>query len=636
MNILFFLLLFPAAVSLLFAILPPNSIRNTLVRLSCILIAAGSIYAAIVFNGPGTFFFKADFPHLDKLFFAGEMVLSLFLLYKCIGIKMKEFYIPVLILIQAGIMAYCELSGAVPEVDHPFYIDNFSIIMALIIGIIGSLICWYAVSYMKDYHHHHPEMKNRQKSFFFILFFFLSAMFGVVFSNNLVWLYFFWEVTTLSSFILIGYPKTEEATRNAYRALGLNLVGGLGFALGILYLVKFCPQHTVALARVIELGPAVMLIPVVLISFAGIAKAAQMPFSSWLLGAMVAPTPVSALLHSSTMVKAGIFIIIKFAPVLQGTWAGYCIALVGGVTFLMTSIIAVTQSNAKRVLAYSTIANLGLIVACAGIGTYETLWAALMLTIFHAVSKGLLFLGVGSIEHKIGSRDIEDMDGLILNRPGLAMVMLIGMLGMFLAPFGMLISKWACLEAFVNSNVAGMPTGVLIAVLIAFGSAPTLFFWTKWMGKIVSVPVAAKKGEGAVSKDEWTALSVLALLTVATAGLFPLISSLSIEPYIIGIYHNTVTLTQGNIIIMAIMLSLIVLLPLAFLSYPKKPLLVQRYLAGANAGNTNTYLGALGRTQEATMRNYYLSSLFKESSLTKTSVIVTIAILASLIAAVIL
>jgi ech hydrogenase subunit A len=634
MNILLFLLVFPAAVSLLFAILPPNSFRNTIVRVSCLLIAAGSIYAAIVFSGQGTFFFKADFPHLDKLFFAGEMVLSLFLLYKCIGIKVKEFYIPLLIVVQAGIMAYCELSGAVPEVDLPFYIDNFSIIMALIIGIIGSLICWYAVSYMKDYHHHHPEMKNRQRSFFFILFFFLSAMFGVVFSNNLVWLYFFWEITTLSSFILIGYPKTEEATRNAYKALGFNLIGGLGFACGILYLVKFCPEHTVALARVIELGPAVMLIPVALISFAGIAKSAQMPFSSWLLGAMVAPTPVSALLHSSTMVKAGIFIIIKFAPVFQGTWAGYCIALVGGITFLMTSIIAVTQSNAKRVLAYSTIANLGLIVACAGIGTYETVWAALMLTIFHAVSKGLLFLGVGSIEHKIGSRDIEDMEGLIVNRPGLAMVMLIGILGMFLAPFGMLISKWACLEAFVSSTVSGIPTGVLLAVLLAFGSAPTLFFWTKWMGKIVSVPATPKKGEGKVSADEWTALGVLALLTVATAGLFPLISMMSVEPYIIGIYHHTVSLTQGNIIIMSIMLSLLVLLPLAFIAYPRKPLLVQRYLAGMNMGMTNTYLGALGRTQEATMRNYYLTTLFKESALTKTSIFITIAVIAAMFAVV--
>jgi ech hydrogenase subunit A len=634
MNIILFLLLFPAAVSLLFAILPPNSIRNTIVRLSCLLIAAGSIYAAIAFSGQGTFFFKAEFPHLDKLFFAADMILSVFLLYKCIGIKVKEFYIPVLILIQAGIMAYCELSGKVPEVAYPFYIDNFSIIMALIIGIIGSLICWYAVSYMKDYHHHHPEMKNRQRSFFFILFFFLSAMFGVVFSNNLMWLYFFWEVTTLSSFILIGYPKTEEAKRNAYRALGLNLTGGLGFTLGLLYLVKFCPEHTFALARVIEMGPAVMLIPVVLISFAGIAKSAQMPFSSWLLGAMVAPTPVSALLHSSTMVKAGIFIIIKFAPVFQGTWAGYCIAMVGGITFLMTSIIAVTQSNAKRVLAYSTIANLGLIVACAGIGTYETVWAALMLTVFHAVSKGLLFLGVGSIEHKIGSRDIEDMDGLIVNRPGLAMIMLIGILGMFLAPFGMLISKWACLEAFVNSNVSGIPTGVLLAVLLAFGSAPTLFFWTKWMGKIVAIPAVNAKGNGKVSTDEWIALGALSVLTVATAGLFPLLSTVSVEPYIISIYHHTVTLTQGNIIIMAIMLSLLVLLPLAFLAYPKKPVLVQRYLAGANTGTTNTYLGALGRNQESSMRNYYLTTLFKESALTKTSVCATLAVLAAMFAVV--
>ncbi len=622
MNILLFLLLFPAAVSLLFAVLPPNGFRNALVRISCLLIAAGSVFAAVAFNGQGYQSFKADFPHIDMLFFAGEMVLSLFLLFKCIGIKSREWYIPVLIVLQAGIMAYCELTGAVPAVENALYIDNFSIIMALIIGIIGSLICLYAISYMKDYHHHHPEIKNRQRSFFFILFFFLSAMFGVVFSNNLVWLYFFWEITTLSSFILIGYPKTEEAVRNAYRALGLNLLGGLGFAGGILYLVKFCPEHTVDLSRVIALGPGIVLIPVVLISFAGVAKSAQMPFSSWLLGAMVAPTPVSALLHSSTMVKAGIFIIIKFAPVLQGTWAGYFLALIGGVTFLMTSIIAVTQSNAKRVLAYSTIANLGLIVACAGIGTYETLWAAVFLTIFHAVSKGLLFLGVGSIEHKIGSRDIEDMDGLIVSRPGLAMVMLVGILGMFLAPFGMLISKWACLESFVN--VKGTP---IIAILLAYGSAPTLFFWAKWMGKIVSVPGDIRKGEGRVAKDEWTALGLLAIGTVAIAALFPVVSRIIVEPYISSLYHATVTLTQGNIVIMAILLGLMILLPLSFLVYPKKSNYVQRYLGGANAGENGSFLGAMGVVQQSTMRNYYLAGFFSEKKLTIASILITIALI---------
>jgi ech hydrogenase subunit A len=634
MNILLFLLLFPAAMSLVFAILPANTFRNALVRISCLLIAAGSVYAAFVFNGQGYQSFKVEFPHIDMIFFGGEMLLSLFLLYKCIGIKKHEWYIPALIIVQAGIMAYCEMSGAVPEVDNALYIDNLSIIMALIIGIIGSVICYYAISYMRDYHHHNPQMKDRQRSFFFILFFFLSAMFGVVFSNNLVWLYLFWEITTLSSFILIGYPKTEEATRNAYRALGLNLLGGLGFAGGILYLVKFCPEHTVDLARVIASGPGLMLIPVVLISFAGVAKSAQMPFSSWLLGAMVAPTPVSALLHSSTMVKAGIFIIIKFAPVLSGTWAGYFLALIGAVTFLMTSIIAVTQSNAKRVLAYSTIANLGLIVACAGIGTYETLWAAVLLTIFHAVSKGLLFLGVGSIEHKIGSRDIEDMDGLIVNRPGLAVVMLIGILGMFLAPFGMLISKWMCLEAFVSSSIFGLPTGVLIAMILAFGSAPTLFFWAKWMGKIVSVPAGLAKGEGRVPGDEWTALVVLAVATVATAALFPVISWVSVEPYIVSLYHQTVSLSQGNTIIMSILLALMILLPLSFLAYPKKTKLVPRYLGGANVGDKGEFLGAMGVVQQATMRNYYLAGFFSEKKLTIASVLVTICLIVTMFAVV--
>ena len=492
-----FFLLFPAAVAILISILPFSGLRSAIVRISGIIIAAASVYLAYCYFGHGTQFFQAEFPGLEKMFFAGEMVLTLFLLYKCIGIKRKEIYIPILLVLQAGIMIFLELGKGLPKVENPLYIDNFSIIMGLIIGVIGSLICIYAISYMKEYHRHHPEMKDRQRSFFFILFLFLSAMFGVVFANNLVWLFFFWEVTTLSSFILIGYPKTEEATRNAYLALGLNLLGGLGFSLAILYLVKFSPEKTIDLSRIISLGSTVMLVPVMLISFAGLTKSAQMPFSKWLLGAMVAPTPVSALLHSSTMVKAGIFIIIKFAPVLHGTWAGLFLALIGGVTFLMTSIIAVTQSNAKRVLAYSTIANLGLIVACAGIGTNQTLWAAILLTIFHAVSKGLLFLGVGSIEHKIGSRDIEDMDGLIVARPGLAIVMLIGILGMFLAPFGMLISKWACLEAFINSSP-------IVAVLLAFGSAPTLFFWTKWMGKIVSVSTGQTKGQGSVSGDEWS------------------------------------------------------------------------------------------------------------------------------------
>ena len=261
----------------------------------------------------------------------------------------------------------------------------------------------------------------------------------------------------------------------------LNLLGGIGFALALLWLGM--TGGSLELDKLIAGGAAIALVPATLIGFAGLTKAAQLPFSSWLLGAMVAPTPVSALLHSSTMVKAGVYAIVRFAPVFANTLPGLCLGLVGGVTFLAASAMAVTQSNAKRVLAYSTVANLGLVVACGGIGTYEAVWAAILLIIFHAVAKSLLFLGVGTVEHQVHSRDIEDMAGLMTNLPRVGLMMLIGMAGMYLAPLGMLISKWATLRAFIDA-----PGGVIFLILVAFGSAVTVFFWAKWMGLLIARP----------------------------------------------------------------------------------------------------------------------------------------------------
>jgi ech hydrogenase subunit A len=629
MKILLFLLLFPLVPALLVSITGNQKLRGWIVRLSAFAIALGSVYCAWLFMGKDISFFKVEYQFLEKGVFAAEMLVALFLLYKCKNIKAGEWWIPALIIAQTAITVYCEFVLKIPHVLHALYIDNFSVIMALIIGIIGSLICIYSVQYMKEYHHHHAEMKDRQRSFFFIMFLFLSAMFGVVFANNLVWLFLCWEVTTLCSFLMIGYPKTEEATRNAFRALGLNLLGGLAFVIALFYLMKvgIGGEKTVELDKLLSGAKILALIPAVLISFAGITKSAQMPFSSWLLGAMVAPTPVSALLHSSTMVKAGVFIIVKFAPVLQGTFAGHMVALVGGVTFLMTSLLAVTQSNAKRVLAYSTIANLGLVVACAGIGTYETVWAAILLIIFHAVSKGLLFLGVGTIEHKTGSRDIEDMGGLIISRPALALVMVIGILGMFLAPFGMLISKWATLQAFINVNPP------VLAILLAFGSAPTLFFWTKWMGKIISVPQNTAKAADRVSGDEWSALGTLALLTIAACGLFPFIGVKAIEPYTLSAFGQSVSLTEGNLVIMAIMLALMALMPIAFMFYPKKWIKTPSYLAGANVNGSISYKGAMGIDREVGLRNYYLAGFLSENKLTIASIFTTIIIIFAMFAA---
>ena len=378
-------------------------------------------------------------------------------------------------------------------------------------------------------------------------------------------------------------------------------------------------------------GPAVAMIPAALIGFAGLTKAAQMPFSSWLVGAMIAPTPVSALLHSSTMVKAGVYVIVRFAPIYNVTMVGYLISLVGGVTFLLASGIAISQSNAKKVLAYSTIANLGLVVACAGIGSYAAVWAAILLIVFHAIAKSLLFLSVGTVEHKIGSRDIEDMTGLLGRMPKVAVMMMIGIAGMFLAPFGMLISKWAALVAFLDA-----PYGFILVLLLAFGSAVTVFFWTKWLGKLIEVAWKPEPLEVKISNHEYGALVPLTVLMVAVCIGFPLLSSYLVVPYIFGIYGITATLGQANMIIMVMMVFMVLVMPLTLLHFRKDRKILPHYVGGRPATSDMHFKGSIGVQRPVALGNYYLANYFGEQRLSHIGNGVCIAFIALMLAGILL
>jgi ech hydrogenase subunit A len=609
---LIFLILFPCIIAFILLLLNNNRIRHAIVALAALGISAGSIYLLVSSFTQGTVYYTFPFEPTSLVMFALEMGIALLLLY--LGVRFKQPIAVLLVLVQTAMMIYYEITwGMLVEPEKNLFIDQFSIIMALIIGIIGSLIAVFATSYMDTYHSHHHEVRDRRRLFFFVIFVFLAAMFGLVFSNNIPWIFFFWEITTLSSFLLIGYSETEEATNNAFLALKLNLLGGIAFAGAILYLASVDPSGgLLELDALLASGQAAAIIPAVLICFAGLTKSAQMPFSGWLVGAMVAPTPVSALLHSSTMVKAGVYIIVRFAPVLAGSLAGISIALVGAVTFLLASGIAISQSNAKKVLAYSTIANLGLIVACAGVGTPQLVWAAIFLIIFHAVAKSLLFLCVGTVEHRVGSRDIEDMDGLIVRLPKIAAMMFIGMAGMFLAPFGMLISKWAAIEAFIVA-----PLGIIFVMILAFGGAVTVFFWAKWMGKIIEVTPFGENVEDTVSTGKWVVLGSLTAMTVLAALLFPLISSFLVEPYVFGVFNETARLAQDNVIIMVLMIALLLVLPLSYLSYRKQGRTMPAYMGGRPTTPDMKFLGSLGVEREMTTRNYYFAEYFGEAKLLK-------------------
>jgi ech hydrogenase subunit A len=368
----------------------------------------------------------------------------------------------------------------------------------------------------------------------------------------------------------------------------------------------------------LSLPKVLVMLPLALISFAGLTKSAQLPFSSWLVGAMVAPTPVSALLHSSTMVKAGVYIILRFATSLEGTTLGLVIAFIGLLTFLIGSFICISQNDAKKVLAYSTIANLGLIVLCAGIGTYQAVWAGILLIIFHAISKGLLFLCVGSIEHKLHSRKIEDMAGLILRLPKLSIMLQIGIAGMFLAPFGMLISKWAVLRAIIDFNP-------FFAIFLIYGSAATLFFWVKWLGKVIMVDRVYDNIEAGISRDQWLPMAVLSALTILMCAFFSPVANLMIEPYIVALYGHAMSLGKGNLLIMLIMLSVISLFPLMLANRGgRKGKITPPYLAGANTGlNGRHFVDSFGAPRKMEMKNYYMEDIFSETRLMSFGVLIS-------------
>lgn len=629
MNDILLMMVIPFIVACVLLVVKNDRYRAGISLVGAALIMISSVWVAFDYAGkPQTFEISSEI--IDYLMFGIEVILGLVIIY--LGIIHKKYIACVLGIIQL-VMSICFefMFKEGIEVEDGLYIDDLSIIMILIIGIIGSLICVYAVGYMRDFQREHAD-DDRRRWFFFLLFLFLSAMYGIVLSNNLVWMFFFWEITTLCSFALIGYTKTEEAVNNSFRQLILNLMGGIAFLAALIILAD--QEGFLSMEELLATEGGItqwVMVAVMLLCLAGIVKSAQMPFHTWLLGAMVAPTPTSALLHSSTMVKAGVFMVLKLSPLLGGNVAGYMVMAVGGLTFMLASFAAISQSNAKRVLAYSTIANLGLVVACAGVGTPEAAWAGIMLMVFHAITKSLMFLCVGTAEHHIGSRNIEDMDGLFERMPRLALIMMVGVAAMFLAPFGMLISKWAAFTAFVDASPV---LAVLLILCLVFGSAATGFYWTKWLGKLSGNIKGQENVEGTVTKYEWGVLGVLVALVVIVCLGYPLLSEWLAEPWLemafgVASVDGVSLLSTNNMYLLLIMLVALILIFVPFFGRSKTET-VPNYLNGVNIDD-NSYEGSMGATVGVSLRNWYMEGWFGEDRIRVVGEILTAVIIVMLL-----
>ena len=291
-----------------------------------------------------------------------------------------------------------------------FRMDGFVWLFVTLVFAIGILVLVYARYYLSK--------SDPVPRFYAFLMAFTGAMVGMLMSGNILMLAVFWELTSILSFLLIGYWYQGQAARDGARmALIVTGLGGLGLLVAMLLLGQIVGSYD--LDRVLASGDLVRahpLYPLVLALFllGCFTKSAQMPFHFWLPGAMAAPTPVSAFLHSATMVKAGVFLLIRFSPVLGQTdlWF-YAVTGTGMLTLVLASMIALFRHDLKGLLAYSTISHLGLITALAGIGSNGAIMAALFHVVNHAVFKASLFMAAGIIDHETGTRDMRRLGGLI-------------------------------------------------------------------------------------------------------------------------------------------------------------------------------------------------------------------------------
>ncbi len=339
------------------------------------------------------------------------------------------------------------------------YLDGLSLLFSLLITGIGTLVVLYSIFYLD---------KNREKlnNFYVYLLLFMTAMLGVVQSDNMISLYLFWELTSISSFLLIGYWYTRDRSRfGALKSMMITVFGGLmmlgGFVLLGIMGDTFSIRELIANSATF-VGHEFFTVALILILLGAFTKSAQFPFYIWLPDAMEAPTPVSAYLHSATMVKAGIYLVARFTPIfaVSEVWI-WLVTGIGLLTLFWGSFFAVKQTDLKAILAFSTVSQLGLIMSLLGAGSiaYHTddaifrfaAFAAIFHLINHATFKGSLFMVAGIVDHETGTRDIRKLGGLMSIMPVSFTVAFIGSMSMAgLPPFNGFLSK----EMFLQSMLA--------------------------------------------------------------------------------------------------------------------------------------------------------------------------------------
>ncbi|MEX2655939.1 MAG: proton-conducting transporter membrane subunit, partial [Balneolales bacterium] len=392
-----------------------------------------------------------------------------------------------------------------------FYLDGLSLLFALMITGIGTLIYFYAAYYMKVTDHY--------SRFFIFLTVFMASMLGLVLADNLLSIIVFWEMTSITSFMLIGYNHEKESARYAaLQGLLVTAAGGLALLAGLVLIGVTTGENSISEMQHCRetLINHKLYLPILLCVLTGaFTKSAQVPFHFWLPNAMAAPTPVSAYLHSATMVKAGVYFVARFFPVLGDTFEwSLILTTFGTLTMLTGAIMAFRSDDLKKILAYSTISALGIMVLSFGIGTKAAIYAGMAYILAHALYKSALFMLAGIIDKHSGTRLISRLPGNLYQKMPMlfVLVLLAGLSLGGILPFFGFIAKEMLLEMTLS---APFVSGVLSAALLLTGA---LFVALLLM--LTHKTFFKKQGDANENINKASFLLYAAPMLVAALGLF--------------------------------------------------------------------------------------------------------------------
>lgn len=378
--------------------------------------------------------------------------------------------------------------GWVPSygLELSFFIDGLSLTFAMTISGIGTLIVLYSGSYLAG----HPHLGR----FFGFILAFMGAMLGLVLADNMLALFTFWELTSITSFLLIGFDHSRMAARRAAtQALVITNIGGMGLLVGAIVLQQVGGSWDMSALRAAGGVQEHGLYGVILVLFllAAFTKSAQFPLHFWLPNAMEAPTPVSAFLHSATMVQAGVYLLSRMTPILGGTtiWMGVLVSF-GAVTLIWGALAALRQTDLKQMLAQTTLASLGLLVLLIGLGSAAAITAVMVYFVAHALYKAALFMAVGAVDHEAGTREITALGGLAEKMPVTFIAVALAVLSMLGLP--LTVGYFAKEEMYLGLLSGDWVSVVTLIVLVAgnalLGGVGLLVMIKPFLGEAVPTP----------------------------------------------------------------------------------------------------------------------------------------------------